>query len=557
MRRNAQWIGVMGAVVTLAVGCAGGQNKASESGFAGLGPNAPEWVVRGSRVEKGRVFGVGAATGIQNLELARSTSANRGRAEISKILEVYSASLMKDYQESVTAGDFSSSSESQMVQQAIKTFSANLMNGTEVIEYWADQGRTVYALVQLDFERARDAAAAQAEMSPGLRGWLDQNGDKVLADLDDDMKSPPAGGGGGGGGGAPGPDPMPPPPEPAPKPAPPVVAQNDGPKATVGGAPPAWTQNQCNLSVYLCGVASGRDQKLADNEARAELAKIFKANIQAVATSFQSAASKINSVTGERWEEAQKVTSFSMVSTDKVLSMSMILERWDDGKGKKWTLAVIDRAQAGAALRDQIEQKDSIIDGHVRRAEDSDDQLTRFKALRQAVAQLVEREALNSDLRVVDRSGKGIPAPHDIGEILNLLEGAASSLSIGVLISGSGADRVQACLEEGLTARGFQVEAATSEDAEDEPDLAGNFDVLIKGTVKAEKKGKIAGSETVKVTLTVKVVNGKTNKVVQTVSADRQASRGDLKAAASTASYQLCKQKVPNVIEAIDRYFKK
>lgn len=552
MKRNAQRIGIIGAALMLGVGCAGGQNKASESGFAGLGQNAPEWVVRGSRVEKGTLFGVGAATGIQNIELARSTSANRGRAEISKILEVYSASLMKDYQESVTAGDFSNSSESQMVQQAIKTFSANLMNGTEVLEYWADQDKTVYALVQLDFARARDAAAAQAEMSPGLRGWLDQNGDKTLADLDDGMKSPPPSGGGGGAG--PAPDPVTPP---ANKPPPPVVAKDDGPKATIGGQPPAWTQNKCNLAVYLCGVAQGRDQKTADIEARAELAKIFKANIQAVATSFQTAGSKINSVTGERWEETQKVTSYSMVSTDKVLAMSMILERWDDGKGKKWSLAVIDRAQAGAALRDQIEQKDSIIDGHVRRAEDSDDQLVRFKALRQAVAQLAEREALNSDLRVVDKSGKGIPPPHDIGEILSMLEGAASSMSIGVLVSGSGADRVQACLEEGLTARGFQVEAAISEDEADEPDLAGNFDVLIKGVVKAEKKGVIAGSETVKVTLTVKVVNGKTNKVVQTVSADRQASRGDLKAAASTASYQLCKQKVPNVIEAIDRYFKK
>ena len=53
-----------------------------------------------------------------------------------------------------------------------------------------------------------------------------------------------------------------------------------------------------------------------------------------------------------------------------------------------------------------------------------------------------EREAMNSDLRVIDRSGKGVPAAHNIGEVTSMLEGAAGELSIGVAISGSGSDRV-------------------------------------------------------------------------------------------------------------------
>jgi hypothetical protein len=68
--------------------------------------------------------------------LARTTADNRARAEIQKIFETYSASLMKDFQESVTAGDFSSSDESQMLTDAIKTFSAVTLNGVELVDHW-------------------------------------------------------------------------------------------------------------------------------------------------------------------------------------------------------------------------------------------------------------------------------------------------------------------------------------------------------------------------------------------------------------------------------------
>src|SRR5687767_5059954 len=114
---------VSGLLFALAAACG---SSTPPPGSLTSTPGAPEWVQRGSRVEQGSIFGVGSANGIKNPSLARTTAQNRGRNEISKILETYSASLMKDFQESVTAGEFQASSESQLVQNAIKTFSANL-----------------------------------------------------------------------------------------------------------------------------------------------------------------------------------------------------------------------------------------------------------------------------------------------------------------------------------------------------------------------------------------------------------------------------------------------
>lgn len=544
------------ATVLLATSC-GGSQKAGGAG--GVAANAPEWVARGSRVEKGSIFGVGSASGIKNNDLARSTAANRGRAEISKILEVYSASLMKDYQESVTAGDMSKSSESQMVTQAIKTFSANLMSGTEPREYWLDAGQnTWYVLVELNFERSKEAAAAKSQMDTTMKDWVEKNGGKVLDDMDKGGSGPVASE-----------DPPadnnrqddPPPVVTAPpEKKPPVVTtppKDEGPVVKKGGNPPAWTAGNCNAERYMCGVGDGADRKAADMDARAELARIFQSNITAVGKSFEAASRTITNKTGETWMETQNVSQFSMVTTEKVVTMSEILERWDDGKGKIWSLAVIDRQQASAALRDQIQAKDSIVNASLDRAKNASDALGKLKALKAAAAALAEREALNSDLRVINKSGQGVPAAHDIGEILSMLEGAAAELKIGIAISGSGGDKVQSCLEQALTAKGYQVEANTSEEEDEDPDVSGSFDVLIKVSVKNEKRDKIAGQEVVNTTVTLKLINGKTNKVLRTFTGAEKASRPSVQAAAQTSAFKVCQKQVPSIVSDIDRYFSK
>ncbi|MCK6545148.1 LPP20 family lipoprotein [Myxococcota bacterium] len=551
------------ALMLLMAAC-GGSSKGAVKGPLAISPNAPEWVTRGSRVQNGSIFGVGSAAGIQNAALARSTAGNRGRAEISKILEVYSASLMKDFSESATAGAMKQSSESQLVSQAIKTFSANLLEGTEQKDAWVDPANdTIWVLIELNFERAKEVAAAKTEMDTRVRSWLDENGAKTLDDMagseppatadneapaEEPAKEEPAKQ----------PEPAQPPVKEPPVKQPPVAQPADeGPVARRGGNPPAWTTGACNQEKYLCGVGDGADKKAADIDARAELARIFQAAIVSVSKSFEGASRTISSKTGETWTETQNVSQFSMVSTEKVLTMSEIIERWDDAKGKMWSLAVIDRAQASASLRDQIQTKDQLIAGHVGRAREASDKLARFKALKQAVAVLAEREALNSDLRVIQKSGTGVPSPHDLAEILSMLDSAASSLKIGIAISGTGGDRVQACLEESLTKKGYQIEANTEEEDDEDPDIEGAFDVLIKATVKNELRDKIAGSEVVNTTVTVKLMNGKTNKVIGTYTGSEKASRPSVKAAASTSAYKICQKKIPEIVENIDRSFSK
>jgi hypothetical protein len=187
---------VMVAVSTALVACGGGK-KEDNHGMEGV--NYPEWVMKGSGAfggERGRVFyGVGSVSGIKNHALARTTSDNRARAEIAKIFETYSASLMKDYMASTTAGDMKASSEEQHVEQAIKTFSAVTLSGVQIVDHWIHPDGTVYALAQLDLASFKDNIDKAKELSGAVRDYVRKNAEKAHMDLEkEEEKRAPQGG---------------------------------------------------------------------------------------------------------------------------------------------------------------------------------------------------------------------------------------------------------------------------------------------------------------------------------------------------------------------------
>jgi hypothetical protein len=148
----------------------------------------PDWVSKGSGAlggEKQVLFGVASSTGIRNPTLARTTADNRARDEISKLMEVYSASLMKDYQASTTAGDFSASSEEQHIEQAIKTFTSNTLNGVQIVDHWIHPvDGTIYALATLDMVGFADQLAGAQELNAQVKERVKRAAEKAFSDLE-------------------------------------------------------------------------------------------------------------------------------------------------------------------------------------------------------------------------------------------------------------------------------------------------------------------------------------------------------------------------------------
>jgi len=188
---KAKILVMLGSVAMLGlVACGGGQKETNDSAPSNLqGIDFPEWVTKGSGAfggEEGRVFyGVGEVSGIKNHALARTTADNRARAEIAKIFEVYSASLMKDYMASTTAGDMSASSEEQHVEQAIKTFSAATLSGVQIVDHWFHPtDGSVFALARLDLSSLTNNLEKMKELNEKVRDYVRKNAERVHMDLE-------------------------------------------------------------------------------------------------------------------------------------------------------------------------------------------------------------------------------------------------------------------------------------------------------------------------------------------------------------------------------------
>ena len=186
--RSWMAVALVGSMGMVAVGCGGRKMGEAPANLKGI--DFPDWVVKGSGAfsnnDKERVFyGVGQVSGIKNMSLARSTADNRARAEIGKIFETYSASLMKDYAASTTAGDQTVAAEEQHVEQAIKTFSAATLNGVQVVDHWFHPtDGSIYALASLDLAAFTDSMNKAKDLNARVRDYVRANAEKAHADLE-------------------------------------------------------------------------------------------------------------------------------------------------------------------------------------------------------------------------------------------------------------------------------------------------------------------------------------------------------------------------------------
>ena len=152
----------------------------------------PAWVIKGSGAFKDTgesvFYGVGAVTGVHNKPLAVTSAENRARAEVAKVFETYSASLMKDYAASTTGGAAitaeTPTSEEQHIEQTIKTFSAVTLSGVMMVDRWEDpKDGTIYSLARLNLKDFEAQVKKMQELNAGVKAYVKENAEKAFDDL--------------------------------------------------------------------------------------------------------------------------------------------------------------------------------------------------------------------------------------------------------------------------------------------------------------------------------------------------------------------------------------
>lgn len=173
--------------LVLIYGCAGTQETVSTTPIQEL--KAPDWVLKGSGAfggEKGKVFyGVGSASGIRNNSLLRTTADNRARNEVAKVFETYTASLMKDYQASTSAGDVKVTSEEQHVEGAIKTVTSATLHGVEIVDHWQHPSTgEMFSLARLDLEAFKSNFDKMNELNAKVKDYIRKNAERMHEQLE-------------------------------------------------------------------------------------------------------------------------------------------------------------------------------------------------------------------------------------------------------------------------------------------------------------------------------------------------------------------------------------
>lgn len=171
----------------------------------------------------------------------------------------------------------------------------------------------------------------------------------------------------------------------------------------IDGADADWPS-----SAYLTGIGSADELSAARDRARADLAKTFRVTVNETSTDTQQY-SATDSDSGSSSEYSAEVRRDLSLHTEQVLEGVTVPESWQDPATKRhYALAVLNRAQAAARLRQDVSALDAAAETVMNRARVANDAFTRAELALAVLENQRERAALNGMLRAVSPTGNGV-----------------------------------------------------------------------------------------------------------------------------------------------------
>lgn len=205
--------------------------------------------------------------------------------------------------------------------------------------------------------------------------------------------------------------------------------------AWAGARKPDWVDGssvQYPRERYLVGIGMGDDRSSAEDRARGEISKIFQ-TVVSVNTSL--AESETNVSVGKKSENtfSQAISQSVQTASKKALEGVQVVENWkDESTVQHYALAVLERAKGVRVINDKIGEFDKQALQWKSQMDQSQDKIGRVKAAMKLLALLKARAELNAELRVLDDSGKAVPAPFDEAEVRPQAAKAVSELDVVV-----------------------------------------------------------------------------------------------------------------------------
>lgn len=147
--------------------------------------NAPQWVV-GNASTASRICGVGSATNSGNPATMRMYAQNRGRQEISNILEAKVQAVFMDFSSKTVKNDGSAKSISneEQIFDFSKQTTASVLSGTEQKDQWvSDHSGNLYILMCADIEKLKNSVQNMNQFDESIRQFFLERAEKIFDEI--------------------------------------------------------------------------------------------------------------------------------------------------------------------------------------------------------------------------------------------------------------------------------------------------------------------------------------------------------------------------------------
>ncbi len=210
---------------------------------------------------------------------------------------------------------------------------------------------------------------------------------------------------------------------------------------------------------YLTGVGSGDTRQEAENQARANIAEVFRVQLNAKFTSNKT--ETLNGSNGNVSGSSVDITRSRVnVGLKKTIEGSEIAEVWQDPKDMEfYALAVLNRQKASARIESQVSALDTELAGVGKQIDTAKSTLGKLRLLALQKSLALKRQDLNSDYSVLSSTGSGLTLPGiSADEAGSALSGFCQNhVLFGIDAKGPGSQSAGQVVSDGLTNQGLVI----------------------------------------------------------------------------------------------------
>ncbi len=148
---------------------------------------APEWVLKSGDAFKGgkdgTFYGVGVAEGGQDIAITREKADTRARADLAKVLNLYTSSLLKDY--NAQTGDAGKNgSVEKLFERVVKEMAVMTLSGVQIVDRWQHPSTgDIYSLAMIELESFKSNIEKLNEQNNKTKEYIRQNAERMYEQL--------------------------------------------------------------------------------------------------------------------------------------------------------------------------------------------------------------------------------------------------------------------------------------------------------------------------------------------------------------------------------------